>query len=182
MRCAIRTGKKLRVNQEIDLETAMIIDESGNQLGIMKPTDAMKIAKERGYNLVEVAPNAQPPVCRFIDYGKYLFKNEKRLSVSRKKQRSQNQVKILRYRPNIDEGDYQVKLRNLKKFLQDHYRVEVQMRFRGREMAHKEYGSKVLARISDDISELGEVTSEPKFEGKQAIMVLTPLQNKKIST
>lgn len=133
----------------------------------------MSAAEEAELDLVEIVPNAEPPVCRVMDYGKYLFDQNKKRHAARKKQK-QIQVKEVKFRPGTDEGDYQVKLRNLIKFLENGDKVKVTLRFRGREMAHQELGSKMLKRIEEDLSELGAVEQFPKMEGRQMVMVMAP--------
>jgi translation initiation factor IF-3 len=131
------------------------------------------IAEEAELDLVEIVPNAEPPVCRVMDYGKYLFDLNKKRHAARKKQK-QIQVKEVKFRPGTDEGDYQVKLKNLIKFLNNGDKVKVTLRFRGREMAHQELGTKMLKRIEGDLSELAAVEQFPKMEGRQMVMVMAP--------
>ena len=126
-----------------------------------------------GFDLVEISPNAEPPVCRVMDYGKFLYEKSKAVKEQKKKQK-QIQVKEVKFRPGTDEGDYQVKLRNLSRFLEEGNKAKVPLRFRGREMAHQELGIRVLNRIKDDLEELAVVESFPKVEGRQAVMVLAP--------
>ncbi len=133
----------------------------------------MGIAEEAELDLVEIVPNAEPPVCRVMDYGKYLFDLNKKRHAARKKQK-QIQVKEVKFRPGTDEGDYQVKLKNLIKFLNNGDKVKVTLRFRGREMAHQELGTKMLKRIEGDLSELAAVEQFPKMEGRQMVMVMAP--------
>lgn len=133
----------------------------------------MRIAEETELDLVEVAPDAQPPVCRIMDYGKYLFEENKKRQVARKKQK-QIQVKEVKFRPGTDEGDYQVKLRNLVRFLKEGDKAKVTLRFRGREMAHQELGRDLLKRVEEDLAELGTVEQFPRMEGRQMIMVIAP--------
>lgn len=131
------------------------------------------MAFEKELDLVEVSPNADPPVCRVMDYGKYVFEQNKKAHAAKKKQK-QIQVKEVKFRPGTEEGDYQVKLRNLVRFLSGGDKAKVTLRFRGREMAHKELGAKLLDRVRDDLAELGSVEQYPKMEGRQMTMVLAP--------
>jgi translation initiation factor IF-3 len=134
---------------------------------------ALKLAMEAGVDLVEISPNAEPPVCRIMDYGKFLYEKSKSQKEQKKKQK-QVQVKEIKLRPATDEGDYQVKLRNLKRFLEDGDKAKVTLKFKGREMAHQELGLEVLKRIEEDLADVAVVESQSKVEGKQAIMVLAP--------
>ncbi|XWR69496.1 Translation initiation factor IF-3 [Providencia manganoxydans] len=146
----------------------------GEQLGVMSVRDALEKAEEAGVDLVEISPNAEPPVCRIMDYGKFLYEKSKSQKEQKKKQKVV-QVKEIKFRPGTDEGDYQVKLRNLIRFLEDGDKAKVTLRFRGREMAHQQIGMEVLNRIKADLDELAVVESFPsKIEGRQMIMVLAP--------
>lgn len=142
-------------------------------MGIVSLDDALRIAEEAELDLVEVAPEAEPPVCRIMDYGKYLFEENKKRQVARKKQK-QIQVKEVKFRPGTEEGDYQVKLRNLVRFLTEGDKAKVTLRFRGREMAHQEIGRDLLKRVEQDLAELGTVEQFPRMEGRQMIMVIAP--------
>ncbi|KPJ87363.1 MAG: translation initiation factor IF-3 [Gammaproteobacteria bacterium SG8_11] len=139
----------------------------------MSAEEALKIAFDADLDLVEISPNAEPPVCRIMDHGKYLFEENKKKHAAKKKQK-QIQVKEIKFRPGTDIGDYQVKLRNLKRFLENGDRVKVTMRFRGREMAHQELGLQLLKRVEEDLAELGTVEQYPKVEGRQMVMVIAP--------
>lgn len=154
-----------------------LIDQEGEQVGVVPLAHAKQVAEEAGLDLVEVSPNAKPPVCRIMDYGKYKFEQSKKQQEAKKKQK-QIQVKEVKFRPGTDEGDYQVKLRNLRRFLSDGDKTKVTVRFRGREMAHQEIGSKLLERIEQDLSEYGAVEQYPKMEGRQMIMVVGPAKKK----
>ena len=138
---------------------------------------ALDIAEESGLDLVEIAPMAEPPVCRLMDYGKFKYQEAKRAHEARQKQK-QVQVKEVKFRPRTDEGDYKIKLRNLTKFLQDGDKTKVTLRFRGREMAHQEFGIRLLERIKEDLQEYGVVEQFPKMEGRQLVMVLAPAKKK----
>jgi len=139
----------------------------------MSLNEALELASESTLDLVEVSPNAEPPVCRIMDFGKYIFEQKKK-SQSTKGKQKQAQVKEVKFRPGTDEGDYQVKLRNLKKFLDNGDKAKVTLRFRGREMAHRELGRKLLDRVRQDLEEVGTVEQLPLMEGRQMIMVLGP--------
>ena len=139
----------------------------------MTAEEARKAASESGLDLVEIAPQAEPPVCRLMDYGKFRFEQSKKSQSSKKKQK-QVQVKEIKFRPGTDIGDYNVKLRNLKRFLEDGDRTKVTLRFRGREMAHQELGMELLKRVETDLEEYGVVEQQPKMEGRQMVMVIAP--------
>ena len=150
-----------------------MIGEKGEQLGVMLTEEARRSATEQGLDLVEVAPNAEPPVCRVMDYGKYLFELNKKAHSAKRKQK-QIQVKEIKLRPGTDEGDYQVKLRNLVRFLTSGDKAKVTLRFRGREMVHQELGVEVLNRVQADLAEIAVVEQFPKLEGRQMVMVFGP--------
>lgn len=152
-----------------------LIDEKGEQVGIVPVREAQQKALEAELDLVEIVPNAKPPVCRIMDYGKYLFEQSKKRHSAKKKQK-QMQVKEIKFRPGTDEGDYQVKLRSLIRFLQEGDKTKVTLRFRGREMAHQELGQKLLKRIEADLTECGVVEQFPKLEGRQMVMIIAPLK------
>ena len=144
-------------------------------LGVYAIDSARQMAEEAGLDLVEVSPNAEPPVCKILDYGKYKYEDQKRKAVARKKQKTVD-VKEIKMRPGIDAHDYDVKMRAMKRFLDEGDKVKVTLRFRGREMAHQELGLKVLHRVVDDIDELGKVEQMPKMEGRQMTMVVAPVK------
>lgn len=139
----------------------------------MSVDEALRLASDAGVDLVEISPNAEPPVCRIMDYGKYLYEKSKSQKEQKKKQK-QVQVKEIKLRPATDEGDYQVKLRNLKRFIEDGDKVKITLKFKGREMAHQDLGLEVLKRIENDVTDVAVVETQSKVEGKQAIMVLAP--------
>ena len=149
------------------------IDPDGEQLGVLDTSDAIRKAEDFGLDLVEVQPNADPPVCKILDYGKFKYEAQKRANEARKKQKI-IEVKEIKLRPNIDEHDYQVKMRNVQKFLNAGDKVKVTLRFRGREMAHQELGANVLTRVREETDEFAKVEAMPKMEGRQMIMVLAP--------
>ena len=150
-----------------------LIGADGGQLGIVALEEAQRLAGEANLDLVEIAPTAEPPVCRIMDYGKHLYNESKKKQAARRKQK-QIQVKEIKFRPRTDEGDYQVKLRNLFKFLENGDKAKVTLRFRGREFAHQELGMDLLERIANDLDEVGNVEQFPKMEGRQLVMVLSP--------
>ena len=172
---AIAGTKEQRLNDDITYEQIRLVSDSGEQLGILSPDEARKIAEERGMDLVEIAPNAEPPVCRLMDYGKYLYASAKKKQESKKKQK-QITVKEIKFRPGTDIGDYDIKVRNLTKFLDAGNKVKVTLRFRGREMAHQELGMEMLKRVEEDLKKIGIVEQMPKMEGRQMVMVLAPLK------
>jgi len=150
-----------------------LIDAEGEQVGIVSNREAQQYAQEADLDLVEIAPQAKPPVCRIMDFGKFQFEQNKKRQIAKKKQK-QVQVKEIKFRPGTDEGDYQVKLRNLMRFLEDGDKAKITLRFRGREMAHQELGQQLLKRIEQDLIEYGTVEQFPKMEGRQMVMVLGP--------
>ena len=162
-----------RVNGAIRALQVRCIDPDGEQLGVLDTRDAISKAEDFGLDLVEVQPNVDPPVCKILDYGKYKYEAQKRANEARKKQKI-IEVKEIKLRPNIDEHDYQVKMRNVVKFLSGGDKVKVTLRFRGREMAHQELGANVLTRVREETDEIAKVEAMPKMEGRQMIMVLAP--------
>ncbi len=155
-----------------------LVAADGGQRGVVSRDEALEEAKRSGMDLVLIAPDAEPPVVKVMDYGKHLFEVKKTKAAQRKKQK-QIQVKEMKFRPGTEEGDYQVKLRNLIRFLEDGDKAKVSLRFRGREVVHPEIGMQLMTRIEDDLAEYGAVETEPKFEGRQVIMVLAPKRKKK---
>ena len=164
---AIAGIKEQRLNEDIAYDRIRLVSETGEQLGIITSDEARTIAEERGMDLVEIAPNAEPPVCRLMDYGKHLY-------ASAKKKQKQITVKEIKFRPGTDIGDYDIKVRNLTRFLDAGNKVKVTLRFRGREMAHQELGMEMLKRVEEDLKEIGVVEQMPKMEGRQMVMVLAP--------
>jgi translation initiation factor IF-3 len=154
-----------------------VIDQEGEQVGIVSIEEANNIANEVNLDLVEISPNAEPPVCRVMDYGKFRFEESKKLQTAKKKQK-QTQVKEIKFRPGTDIGDYNIKLRKLISFLEDGDRTKVTLRFRGREMAHQELGMELLQRVKADLEDYGTVEQEPKMEGRLMVMVLAPKKNR----
>ncbi|MBE0439963.1 MAG: translation initiation factor IF-3 [Gammaproteobacteria bacterium] len=162
-----------RLNGEITAKEVRLTGADGEQLGIVPLARAKELAEEADLDLVEISAQATPPVCRIMDYGKYLFEANKQKAIAKKKQK-QIQVKEIKFRPGTEEGDYQVKLRNLIRFLEDGNKTKVSLRFRGREMAHQDLGLKLLERVAEDLKELSVIEQHPKKEGRQMIMVLAP--------
>ena len=162
-----------RVNNDIEEVEVRLIDETGENHGAVETDKAIAMAKTAGLDLVEISPNATPPVCKILDYGKYKYEAQKRANEARKKQKI-IEVKEIKFRPNIDEHDYQVKMRSVQKFLSGGDKVKVTLRFRGREMAHQDLGAIVLTRVRNETDEFAKVEAMPKMEGRQMIMVLAP--------
>jgi translation initiation factor IF-3 len=169
----IAVTKRVRRNEEIEAAEVRVIDATGEQAGVMGLRSAIELAKGEGLDLVEVSPNVVPPVCRIMDFGKYLFEQNKK-SQSAKRKQKQVHVKEIKFRPGTDEGDYQIKLGKLIKFLEIGDKTKVTLRFRGREMAHKELGAQLLQRVRDDLDEYGTVEQLPQMEGRQMVMVIAP--------
>ena len=161
------------MNADILNEEVRCIAPDGEQLGVMKTEDAIAEADSHGLDLVEVSPNADPPVCKILDYGKFKFEAQKKRNEAKKKQKV-IEVKEIKLRPTIDEHDYQVKMRSVQKFLDEGDKVKVTLRFRGREMAHQELGVNVLNRVREDTDEVAKIEAFPKLEGRQMIMVIAP--------
>ena len=170
---AIAAEKRNRVNGEIRAERLRLIGEDGTQLGIVSAEEALAQGEERGFDVVEMSPNADPPVCRLMDYGKFQFQQSKKRQAARRKQQ-QTQIKEVKFRPGTDDGDYQVKLRNLRRFLDHGHKIKITLWFRGREMAHQDLGQKLLRRIEGDLEEDAKVEQFPKLEGRRLAMVMTP--------
>ena len=150
-----------------------LVGEEGEQLGIVQIRDAIRMAEEKDVDLVEIAPLAVPPVCKLMDFGKFKYREQKKAHEAKLKQK-QIQVKEVKFRPGTDEGDYLIKLRNLKMFLEEGDKTKITLRYRGREMAHQEFGMRLIERVRKDLEELGVVEQYPKMEGRQLIMVLSP--------
>ncbi|MBP6242053.1 MAG: translation initiation factor IF-3 [Hydromonas sp.] len=166
-----------RINGEINAREVRLIGTDGEIIGVMSGREAMKLAEEADTDLVEISPNATPPVCRLMDYGKFKFQEQKKAAEARAKQKV-IQVKEIKFRPGTDENDYQVKMRNIKRFIEDGDKVKITLRFRGREMAHQEIGMRQLERVRDEMGELIQVESMPKLEGRQMVMMIAPARKK----
>jgi len=162
-----------RFDDMIQSDKVRVIDENGENLGVMYTREAMEQANEIGLNLVEVSPNADPPVAKFLDVGKYRYEAQKKANAARKTQKTQ-QIKEIKMRPNIDDHDYDVKMRSVTKFLEEGDKVKMTLRFRGREMAHQELGMDLLKRVQDDVAEIAKIEAYPRLEGRQMLMVLAP--------
>jgi len=162
-----------RVNDEIAVMRVRLVDERGNMVGIVGRNDALDMASDAGLDLVEIAPNADPPVCKILDFGKYKYEEQKKKNEARKKQKI-IEVKEIKLRPSIDDHDYDVKMRSMVKFIEEGDKVKVTMRFRGRELAHQELGMDVLVRVKDDLDEIAKVEQMPRMEGRQMTMVVSP--------
>ena len=175
---SMKRAERSPLNEEIMSSSVRLVGAGGEQRGIVSRDEALAEAKASGLDLVLVAAEAEPPVCKVMDYGKHLFELKKTRAAQRKKQK-QIQVKEMKFRPGTEEGDYQVKLRNLKRFLDEGDKAKVSLRFRGREVVHPEIGMSLMNRIAEDLDELGQVETEPKFEGRQVVMVLSPRKKKK---
>ena len=167
----VKSGPKF--DDLIQAEKVRVIDENGENLGVMYTSEAIEQANELGLNLVEVSPGADPPVCKYLDVGKYRYEAQKKANAARKTQKTQ-QIKEIKMRPNIDDHDYDVKMRSVRKFLEDGDKVKMTLRFRGREMAHQELGMDVLKRVQDDTAEIAKIEAYPRLEGRQMLMVLSP--------
>ncbi|UIP07792.1 translation initiation factor IF-3 [Erythrobacter sp. SDW2] len=162
-----------RYDNLIQSPKVRVIDHEGENLGVMYTREAMEQANELGLNLVEVSPNADPPVAKFLDVGKYRYEAQKKANLARKTQKTQ-EIKEIKMRPNIDTHDYDVKMRSVVKFLGEGDKVKMTLRFRGREMAHQQLGMDLLNRVRDDVEEIAKVESFPRLEGRQMLMVLAP--------
>ena len=167
-----------RINTEINAPEVRLIGASGEQVGIVPIAQAMKLAEEAEVDLVEIAPLAKPPVCKLMDYGKFKYREAKKAHEAKLKQK-QIHVKEVKFRPSTDEGDYKIKLRNLIKFLEEGDKTKVTLRYRGREMAHQEFGIRLIERVKQDLDSVAVVEQYPKMEGRQLIMVLAPKKGKK---
>ena len=167
----VKSGPKF--DDLIQAEKVRVIDENGENLGVMYTREAIEQANELGLNLVEVSPGADPPVAKFLDVGKYRYEAQKKANLARKSQKTQ-QIKEIKMRPNIDDHDYDVKMRSVTKFLEEGDKVKMTLRFRGREMAHQELGMNLLNRVRDDTAELAKIEAYPRLEGRQMLMVLAP--------
>ncbi|RKO67631.1 translation initiation factor IF-3 [Desulfofundulus salinus] len=176
-RC-INITKSFRVNEEIRAREVRVVDPSGNQLGIMPVREALRLAEERQLDLVEIAPQAKPPVCRLMDYGKYKYEQSKREKEARKRQRIIN-IKEVKLRPSIEEHDFQVKARNAARFLKEGDKVKVTIMFRGREIMHTQLGHQLLLRLAEQVKDLSIIERQPKLEGKNMVMILAPRQDMK---
>ena len=161
-----------RVNREIRAQRVRLINELGEMVGVLDVREAEEMAVEAGLDLIEISPNADPPVCKIGDYGKFKYEAQKKANEARKKQKV-IEVKEIKLRPGIDDHDYDVKMRQMRQFLEEGDKVKVTLRFRGREMAHQDLGVKVLERVRDELADLSKIETYPRLEGRQMVMVLT---------
>ncbi len=162
-----------RVNEEIRVNEVQLIDDKGDNRGTVPIDRAIEIAQEAGLDLVEIAPNSEPPVCKILDFGRYKYQAQKKAAEARKKQKT-IEIKEIKMRPNIDTHDYEVKMRSIRRFFEEGDKVKVTLRFRGREMAHQEIGARLLDRVRDETAPMAKVEAEPRMEGRQMTMVLAP--------
>ena len=162
------------MNHRITSPEIRLIGAEGENLGVVTPARGVQLAEEVGLDLVEISPNAKPPVCKIMDFGKFKYEQQKRESEARKKQKT-IEVKEVKFRPNTDTHDYNVKMRNVVRFLENGDKVKVTLRFRGREMAHQNLGRELLERVAEDVKDIGKVENMPKMEGRQMIMMIGPL-------
>ena len=162
-----------RINEEIQVSEVRLVAEDSEQVGVVSLEAALQRSADAGLDLVEVSPNASPPVCKIIDYGKLKYQEQKKKNEARKKQKTID-VKEIKIRPNIDTHDYEVKMRNARRFIDDGDKVKVTLRFRGREMAHQDLGAQILERVRGELDEIAKVEQMPKMEGRQMVMVMSP--------
>ena len=172
-----KDSKRAIINEAVEALEVRLIGADGEQVGVVKTTEDLAMAQEASLDLVQIAGDSNPVVCKIMDYGKHLFDIKKKRAASKKKQK-QTQVKEMKFRPGTEDGDYQVKLRNLTRFLEAGDKAKVTLRFRGREMAHQELGMELLKRVEADLAELGAVEQFPKMEGRQMTMVISPKKNR----
>ena len=171
------SSKKPIINEFIEADEVRLVGADGSQVGVVSIEDALAAAEDAKLDLVLIAPDADPQVCKIMDYGKHVFDLKKQKAANKKKQRRIH-VKEIKFRPGTEEGDYQVKLRNLIRFLTDGDKAKVSLRFRGGELAHRHLGQELIERIKDDLSDYGTVEQEPKMEGRQIVMVLAPVKKR----
>jgi len=169
----ISTEKQDRRNEEINVPRVRVIGSDGAQIGVIPTREAIAMAVAEGLELVEISPNAEPPVCKIMDYGKFLYQKDKQQQAARKKQK-QIQIKEMKFRPGTEEADYNTKLRQIKGFLEEGDKVKINLRYKGREMAHQEIGLQMIERIKTDLIDLAVVEQHPRMEGRQAVMVMGP--------
>ncbi len=165
--------KESRRNEDIRVPQVRLIGADGQQVGILPTAEALEMAQDAGLDLVEISPNAEPPVCKIMDYGKFKFEQQKKAHAARKNQK-QVAIKEVKFRPGTDEHDYQIKLRNIRRFIENGDRVKVTLRFRGREMAHQQLGLDLLKRVEEDMGDEITVESRPRLEGRQMVMMMAP--------
>ncbi|MGB1868817.1 MAG: translation initiation factor IF-3 [Porticoccaceae bacterium] len=173
-----KDSKRARLNEDITAPEVRLVAANGSQVGVVPLAEALEAAQKETLDLVEISPDAQPPVCKIMDYGKHVFDIKKKVALQKKKQK-QTQVKEMKFRPGTDEGDYKIKLRNLVRFLENGDKAKITLRFRGREMAHQQLGMDMMKRVEADLEALAQVEQYPKMEGRQMTMVLAPRSRKK---
>ena len=166
-------GYQIRVNHRIRVPEVLVIGADGSKLGVLQTHEALRMAQEQGLDLVEINPKADPPVCKILDFGKYKYQTQKKAAEARKHQKIV-EIKEIKMRPSIDDHDYDVKMRAIRRFFEEGDKVKVTLRFRGRELAHQELGWQVLQRVKADTEPISKVESEPRMEGRQMVMVLAP--------
>lgn len=169
----IAQEREARINGEITAKEVRLLSGAGEQLGVVLLKEALAAAEEQDVDLVEISPTAKPPVCKLMDYGKYKYQQAKKRDEAKKNQK-QVQIKEIKFRPGTDEGDYNIKMRNINRFLSDGDKVKVTLRFRGREMAHQQLGAQLLERVKEELAEVGTVEQFPKMEGRQMVMMIAP--------
>lgn len=169
--------KKLRINKEIRARDVRMIDDEGRQIGIVDIRKALEMAALKGLDLVEISPNSDPPVCKLLDYGKYRYELDKKVKENRRKQ-AQTDIKEMQFSLTVDDNDYQTKIGHVRRFLLNGHRAKVVIRFRGREMMHKDQGRALLEKIANDVSSLGVVDQQPKMDGRNMIMMIAPSKQK----
>jgi translation initiation factor IF-3 len=170
---AISTEKLNRKNEEIRVPRVRVIGDDGEMVGVLTRDEALRLAEDSGLDLVEIQPNADPPVCRVMDFGKFRFEQQKKASAARKKTKQQ-EIKEVKFRPTTDEGDYQIKLRNMRRFIEEGDKIKITIRFKGREMAHTELGVAMIQRLEADLKEEITIESRPRLEGRQMVMMVAP--------
>lgn len=171
--CRISNDKLNRKNEEIRVPRVRVIGDDGEMLGVLSRDEALRMAEDAGLDLVEIQPNADPPVCRVMDFGKFRFELQKKASAAKKKQK-QVEIKEVKFRPVTDEGDYQIKLRNMRRFLEEGDKIKITIRFKGREMAHTELGIQMINRLEEDLRDEVVIESRPRLEGRQMVMMVAP--------
>ena len=165
--------EEYRINERIEVPEVRLIDDAGQMVGVVSTAEALRRAEDLGLDLVEVSPSAEPPVCKILDYGKFKYESQKKANAARKKQRV-IEVKEIKMRPNIDDNDYNIKMRKIHQFLEEGDKVKVTLRFRGRELAHQDLAMSLLERLRDEVGELAKVEQFPRMEGRQMVMVMAP--------
>ena len=165
------------MNSRINVQEVRLIASNGDQVGVVDTSKALELAKEEDLDLVEIVPNQTPPVCRIMDYGKYKFESQKKAHAAKKKQK-QTQVKEIKFRPSTDDGDFKIKLKKIKSFILDGDKTKISVRFRGREILNSEMGLNLLNKIKDELSDIAQVDQEPSLEGRQLLMIISPLKKK----